>query len=210
MHPMFLYVGNPFANMLGLVFAKYAEPLVQQLISNVHNKDVDRKIKLATIISLGDIALSLKSAFVPALDPVLQVLQMAGSTEISDIDLDNVDWVDYVNRLRESVLEAYISIMHGLNDGKEIGAFKNSVNAVLLLISRIVNDYKRQVVSNDVMKQACSALGDLVSFFQKELTAHLKNAPFVEDIVRFASSSSDTNVASSLNWLRTGLTKYGA
>ena len=44
----------------------------------------------------------------------MELLGRASGTTLSSDDAENIDYVDYVNNLREAVLETYISIMHGI------------------------------------------------------------------------------------------------
>ena len=106
----------------------------------------------------------------------LKVLTMASQPRVEEQDLANVEWLAYINRLRETVLEAYISMMHGLHEIGRIQDFKPSAEAVLGLVKVINDDALVQgapsetVASNEVLRQACSAIGDLVGFFKNELT----------------------------------------
>ncbi|CAD7936040.1 unnamed protein product [Amoebophrya sp. A120] len=225
-------IGNPLANNLRERFLPYSEQLIQLVINNVRQEDVDKKIKLSCICALGDVAMALGGKFAPALPQVGQVLQLAASVQVEDADLDSYDWIEYVNKLRETVLEAYISIAYGLSEGNELHQFKSWVTPILGLISIIVQDSKRSnpndggnssgsmltttspgsssLVSKDVMKQACNTMGDLINFFQKELCSYLKDAPFLPDLIQYAQNTNDADVLNTLSWLKTGLQKYGA
>ena len=124
---------------------------------------------------------------------------MAQSTEVAAKNVDSPDWVIYVNRLRESVLEPYSSIMHGLSEGGQIGSFKNHVNAVLKLIQNIGDECRNypphgpngKLVSNEVLRQACIVLLDMVLFFTCELISHLQRAPFSAEVINFAYDTGD-------------------
>eukprot|EP00392_Amoebophrya_sp_AT5.2_P011617 g11696.t1 len=204
-------IGNPLASNLKDRLWNYTESLIPPIIKNVHEEDCDRKIKLSCICALGDCAMALGGKFVPALPQVATVLQSASQIIVEDADYENLDWIEYVNKLRETVLEAYISIAYGLSEAGQLDHFKAYVNAVLLLISVIVEDSKRpgKIVNNDVMRQACSAMGDLVNFFQSELCSYLRDASFVPDMIKFAEQSNDAQVLQMLSFLQTGLRKYG-
>ena len=71
-----------------------------------------------------------------------------------------MEWLDYVNNLRSTVLEAYISIAYGLSEGGQLQEFKGWVNPVITLITAVVQDQKRgkRVVNNDVLRLSCSLL----------------------------------------------------
>jgi hypothetical protein len=71
---------------------------------------------------------------------VLVVLAQAAQTRIDGNGPDDLEHRDYVNSLREAVLEAYTSIMYGLQEGKVLlDLFQPSVNAILTLVAGKTN-----------------------------------------------------------------------
>jgi len=185
----------------------YCDTILQILYTNLQNPAVDRKIKAAIMQCFGDISLAICGDFEKYLAPVVKMLQEASNTKLQDGPADNEEWVDYLNTLREGVLEAYTGIIHGLKTGNKLHLFKEHVNVVLIFVSQICED---QTVSEPVMKAAVGVVGDLVFAFQQELAAHLGNAPFLQRLVQYASSTQDPNMQKTAQWLRTLLQRYGA
>merc|ERR1719487_870763 len=134
--------------------------------------------------TFGDIALAITGGFEKYLAPVVQMLVEGSKTRLQDGPQNDEDWVDYLNSLREGVLEAYTGIIHGLRDAGKLHLFKEHVNGVLHFVQQISDD---ATVSEAVMKAAVGVIGDLIFVFQQELMAHLNNAPFVVKLVTYAS-----------------------
>ena len=68
-----------------------------------------RSAKPAVIAAFADIAMAVEGGFVRYLDTVLMILQSAAAVSI-EADADE-DLIDYMQSLRESILEAYTGIL---------------------------------------------------------------------------------------------------
>ncbi|CAE7405624.1 KPNB1 [Symbiodinium natans] len=184
----------------------YCDTILQILYTNLRNPAVDRKIKAAVMTSFGDIAMAITGEFEQYLGPVVQMLREASSTRLTDGPGDSEEWVEYLNSLREGVLEAYSGIIHGLKESNKLHLFKEHVNTVLMLVKEISEDPTTQL---PVIKAAVGVVGDLVLVFQTELTAHVGKAPFLSQLVQVAFRSQDPKLLQSAQWLQGMLMKFG-
>ena len=96
------------ADSLGPNFADYCEEIMKELYTNLNDvkkrDDLDRKVKVSIIRQFGDIALNMAGGFQKYLPHILPILQQAAITiDIPDDFLDHVEYIDYVNDLREAV-----------------------------------------------------------------------------------------------------------
>lgn len=183
----------------------YCDTILQILYTNLQNPAVDRKIKAAIMSCFGDIALAITGEFEKYLTPVMQMLQEASSTRLQDGPPGNEEWVEYLNSLRQGVLEAYSGIIHGLRDANKLHLFKEHVNSVL----HFVKELSEESSSNEpVMKAAVGVLGDLILSFQVELTAYVGQAPFLARLVEYALSCSDPGIRTTATWLQSLLQRY--
>merc|ERR1712187_834639 len=177
----------------------YCDAILQILYLNLQNTVVDKEIKAAIMTCFGDIALAITGDFEKYLPPVVQMLEMASQTRVEDVPNVTEEGVEYLNSLREGVLEAYTGIIHGLRDANKLHLFKDHVNAVLHFVKEITGDSS---VSEPVMKAAVGVIGDLVFVFQQELTSHLGQAPFLVTLVEYASRSMDPGMRQTAIWLQ--------
>ncbi|CAE7224156.1 KPNB1 [Symbiodinium sp. CCMP2592] len=184
----------------------YCDTILQILYTNLRNPAVDRKIKAAVMTSFGDIAMAITGDFEQYLGPVVQMLREASSTRLADGPADSEEWVEYLNSLREGVLEAYSGIIHGLKESGKLHLFKEHVNTVLMLVKEISEDPTTQL---PVIKAAVGVVGDLVLVFQTELTAYVGKAPFLAQLVQAALRSQDPKLLQSAQWLQSMLMKFG-
>merc|ERR1712050_222030 len=112
----------------------------------------------------GDIALAITGDFEKYIAPVVRMLHEASSTRLHHVPSPNEEWVEYLNSLREGVLEAYTGIIHGLRDANKLHLFKDRVVGLLQFVKEVS---ECQYVSEPVMKAAVGVVGDLVFVFQQ-------------------------------------------
>uniref|UniRef100_A0A7S4SW61 Importin N-terminal domain-containing protein n=1 Tax=Alexandrium monilatum TaxID=311494 RepID=A0A7S4SW61_9DINO len=185
----------------------YCDTILQILYANLQNSAVDRKIKAAIMSCFGDVALAITGEFEKYLNPVMQMLREASLTRLSHGPAYNEEWVEYLNSLREGVLEAYTSIIHGLRESNKLHLFKEHVNFVLEFV-KVVSEEPSP--SEPVMKAAVGVVGDLVFAFQAELTTHIIHAPFLMNLVEYSARCQDPGTRQTGSWLQSLLQKYSS
>lgn len=137
------------------------DALVQCLLQDLQNPELNRQVKPNVLSCLGDVALAIGGAFDKYLEITLQMLDQAGQTVLPP-DADE-DLVDYLNVLREGILEAYTGIIQGLKDGDKQALFtqSNALNVVCGFIVRIAQDSKAGKSDESVVTHAIGLVGDL-------------------------------------------------
>lgn len=83
------------------------------LLENLGDNSVHRSVKPQILSVFGDIVLSIGSEFKKYLDIVLSTLAQASQCQV---DRNDFDMVDYLNELREGVLDAYTGIVQVIKD----------------------------------------------------------------------------------------------
>ena len=71
--------------------------------------------------ALGDVALAMGDAFLPYLEPVLNILSQAAQLQV---EKDNYDMIDYQNEVRDGCLEAYTGVIQGFKPASDSGEIK--------------------------------------------------------------------------------------
>lgn len=183
----------------------YCDTIMEILYVNLQNSVVDRKIKAAIMSCFGDVALAISGEFEKYFNAVMQMLQEASLTRLSHGPAYNEEWVEYLNSLREGVLEAYTGIIHGLRDANKLHLFKAHVNGVLEFVKAVSEEPSP---SEPVMKAALGVVGDLVFVFQAELTTHIIHAPFLKNLVEYSARCEDPVIRRNGTWLQSLLQKY--
>lgn len=89
---------------------------MQLLISNLQSPVLHSDVKPAILSCFGDIALAIGAQFEPFLDVVMLALQQVGGMRA---EKENWELMDYVVRLHEGSIEAYVGIVQGLGSGQK-------------------------------------------------------------------------------------------
>ena len=134
----------------------------------------------------GDIALAIGANFEKYLANTLMMLSQASQTQIPE---DDEELVEYLNLLRESILEAYTGVIQGeqlcafdfsrfaatgLNDGGKAFLMIPQLEGIFDFLQAVYRDSMRSLCDADVVKASIGLVGDLVSTLGRE--AH----PFVQ------------------------------
>lgn len=89
----------------------HCDELMTLLLENLGNNSVDRSVKPQILSVFGDIALAIGPDFKKYLEIVLQTLLQASTAQV---DRNDFDMLEYLNELRDGVLEAYTGVVQGL------------------------------------------------------------------------------------------------
>lgn len=89
----------------------YCDEIMMILLENLSDNSVHRTVKPQILSVFGDIVLSIGLEFKKYLEVVLSTLAQASQAQVDRTDFD---MIDYLNDLREGVLDAYTGIIQGL------------------------------------------------------------------------------------------------
>jgi len=176
---------------LEIKIAPFCNEIVEELMRNLQNGDLDRSVKPRILNCLGDIALAIGGHFERYLQWVMKLLEDASEIDFRD-DRDDFENVEYLNILRESILESYVSILQGLHDDQKEGLFFRYMDKLVAFVVRISNDPDTDSM---VTRAACSLIGDLARLLghknQKVKMFLLNNAQFKKIIADGFNSQDD-------------------
>ncbi|OXU27419.1 hypothetical protein TSAR_008605, partial [Trichomalopsis sarcophagae] len=146
----------------------YCDEIMTLLLENLSDNTVHRSVKPQILSVFGDIALSIGLEFKKYLDVVLHTL---GQASQANVDRSDYDMIDYLNDLREGVLEAYTGIVQGLRgDGSspspDVSLVEPSVPFIIQFITTIAQDREH---SDSNIAASAGLLGDLVTVFGVKL-----------------------------------------
>ncbi|XP_075212315.1 importin subunit beta Fs(2)Ket isoform X2 [Lycorma delicatula] len=159
----------------------YCDEIMMLLLENLQDNNVHRSVKPQILSVFGDIALSIGTEFKKYLDIVLQTLVQASQAQV---DRSNFDMVDYLNDLREAILEAYTGIVQGLKGDKEtphsdVRLLEPHVPFMIQFVTLIALDTEH----SDGNVAGCAGLiGDLCATFGTKLL-HLLDVEAIMDLL---------------------------
>ncbi|KAL3923539.1 MAG: hypothetical protein SGILL_001598 [Bacillariaceae sp.] len=188
-------VGDICRNIEGRM-QPYCDPIMTVLAECLKHQSVHRSVKPPVLSCFGDIAMAIGAGFQPYLNFSMMMLMQAGGTTV---DPEDEDLVDYLNLLRESVLEAYVGIIQGLRDGKLLQEFSPYVTPILQFLAALARDPSRD---DYVLGKAVGLLGD-IAMTMPPVLPRLKqelNSSFVSELLADASNSGDQSMMETAQW----------
>lgn len=150
----------------------------------------------------GDIALAIGERFEKYLTVTMSMLAAAAQTTV---DTDNYDMIDYLNQLREGILEAYTGILQGLRDGKKGDAFLPHVETVFAFLHVVSADPERD---DAVTRTAVGVIGDLAHTLGPKVAPALVHES-IKSLLREARKSSNAQTKEVASWAQTTVKSVG-
>uniref|UniRef100_A0A336LK41 CSON007162 protein n=1 Tax=Culicoides sonorensis TaxID=179676 RepID=A0A336LK41_CULSO len=152
----------------------YCDEIMTLLLENLNNIHIHRSVKPQILSVFGDMALSIGHEFKKYLNVVLQMLVQAVHVQV---DPKDYDMIDYLNELRESILEAYTGIIQGLKGVDETPNVdvKLMEQHVPFIIEYIISIAQDNEISDSSIAISAGLIGDLCSAFGAPLAPLLEN-----------------------------------
>ncbi|KIP03461.1 hypothetical protein PHLGIDRAFT_130117 [Phlebiopsis gigantea 11061_1 CR5-6] len=144
---------------LGEKTEQYANAFMSVLLENLQSDVLNRNVKVPILSCFADIAMAIGTAFEPYLATAVNVLRQAGSIVPNPLDLE---LVEYVQLLREGILEAYVGIVSAFKSTEKVGLLLPHVPAMLELCQKCVLDSDRP---DGTTKLVIGLIGDLADAF---------------------------------------------
>lgn len=154
--------------------APFCDEIMTLLLENLSLPALHRSIKPQILSVFGDMALGIGPDFKKYLMVVLQMLQQASTLQV---DTNDYDMLDYLNELRESVLEAYTGIIQGLkgtdrHSNPDIELMKPQVPHIIQFLITIAQDPD---IPDTITAIMAGLVGDLCGAFGPALLTFIDN-----------------------------------
>jgi|EP00970_Alexandrium_tamarense_P004265 importin subunit beta-1 len=173
----------------------FCDEIMSALIEALQNAALHRSVKPPVLSCFGDIAMAIGAAYEPYLQLSLMMLLQAAQTRAPE---DDEELIDYVNVLREGILEGYTGIIQGLKDGQRIELIVPYVEAIMGFLEMLAGDRKNDY-DNEVLSKAVGLIGDIAS----SLGATIKNQigqPYVMQLLKEGHDTQDATIMETSNW----------
>lgn len=140
----------------------FAQPLLEVLLEALASPVLHRTAKPTVVAVFGDIAIALGSDFAPYLQNVMAMLSQAGQVRADQHS--DVGMQDFVWSMRESIAEAFIGILSGLQQNPV--AFMPYMEGILQFI---IATSAGPDCPDEHLKTCYNLLGDLASTYKTQL-----------------------------------------
>lgn len=162
------------SRVLKVKILPYCDEIMNLLLENLSVPTLHRSVKPQILSVFGDMALGIGPEFKKYLMIVLQMLQQASQLRV---DTNDYDMVEYLNELRESVLEAYTGIIQGLKGPEKIPnpdvkLLEPYVGSIIQFVITVAQDPE---ITDTIIAIMAGLIGDLCSAFGKPLLQMIDN-----------------------------------
>ncbi|KAM0747802.1 ARM repeat-containing protein [Meredithblackwellia eburnea MCA 4105] len=156
----------------------YCQGFMEALLADLQSSVLHRSVKPIILSTFGDIALAVGPGFEPFLETTMGVLQQAGAMRA---DPSNFDLVDYINGLREGILEAYVGVVGGLKTGGKAEILLPYINSIFTFLHLALTDQDR---TESILRAAIGLLGDLAEAFPNGQLKEALSSTWVSDMLK--------------------------
>jgi len=183
------------ARSIEIKILPYCNDIMTALVESLQNQNLHRSVKPPVLSCFGDIAMALEGGFEPYLQVSLMMLMQASQTTAPD---DDEELIDFVNQLREGVMEAYTGIIQGLKDAGKMHLMGAYITAIMGFLEMISSDENKDY---EVLSKASGLLGDIASAMGHNVKDELSK-PFVQVLLAESYNNGDETTKETCSWAR--------
>lgn len=170
-------LGRIFAALKKKVTSQSADLFVQELLVVLKSDAADRSLKPEAIDTLGELAEAIEGDFDRYGKVVLDVLQMA-QLQRAGLD-DDQELKEYIEELRDSILNAYTGITEGLKNGGKLQVMSPYVDEIFKFLAVLL---QAPDSAPRLLNKAIGIIGDMGTGFGKPLEPLLTDTVIIQGI----------------------------
>ena len=156
-----------------------------------HEPTLDKNVHPHILATFGDVACAVEGDFLESLEGVMGLIYEAMEVQPAD---DSDDEIDYVNLVRQNVLESCSSILQGLKNDPD--TFMDHAVRIMGLLQQISEDPNRD---DEVIRAAVSFVGDVVNVYGVTAREGV-DVEYVSNLVSDALMSNDKETKKQGKW----------
>jgi len=178
----------------------YCDRIMTVLLTNLQSNDVHRSVKPQILGVFSDIVIAVGDGFEVYLPHVMQMLQGAAAMSVdqaaSASASNDEELADYVNSLRQGILEAWGGLLNGMTKPKADQYLRQYAPALIEYVESIAADGRNK--DNGVWRRAIEVLGD-IAVVLSGVGVLFKQKPFVRQF--FAAAAAENKaLAETAQW----------
>eukprot|EP01097_Dermamoeba_algensis_P005071 TRINITY_DN3234_c0_g1_i4.p1 TRINITY_DN3234_c0_g1~~TRINITY_DN3234_c0_g1_i4.p1 ORF type:complete len:508 (+),score=118.61 TRINITY_DN3234_c0_g1_i4:1129-2652(+) len=181
----------------------YCDEIIHVLLQNLQNPALHRNVKPPILSCFGDIALAIGGNFEKYLAAVMSILQQASATQV---DPNDYDLVEYLNLLRDGILEAYTGIFQGFRSDKKAQLLERYVESILQFVEVVWKDVN---TSEQVHKGLVGLIGDIAHALGPAVKPVLQR-PAISNLLSSSLKHENPQIKDLAKWATQVITNPGA
>eukprot|EP01035_Chromulina_nebulosa_P017784 gene17784-23391_t len=157
------------------------EPICNDVLKYVleilRSTSVNRSVKPHAISTFSDIAMAIGGNFETYISVVIGILNQAST--VMPTNIDDEDEIDYINKLRFSILEAYTGIIHSLSESNKQDIIIPQLESITAFIKQCAQDDDK---SDDVLKGIVGLIGDIGKVYGVRVISFLSDRVIIKTV----------------------------
>lgn len=174
----------------------YAQGFMTTLFNTLQSQTLNRQVKISVLSCFGDISLAIGAGFVPFLEPTMNVLKQAGDLAADENDYD---MIDYIQSLREGIIEAYVGIITSLKASGKADVVLPYVPSILDLLHRTLTDEDR---TEALVKLGVGLIGDLADAYRNGEIREALLQEWIVNSFKFKGRGYSPDTKKTLKWAK--------
>lgn len=197
-------VVGDIARGLGAELTVVSDNIMFLLLEALKSPTLNRSVKPPILVCMGDMALALKGNFEKYLTAVMDCMKQAAQSTVAvamNVEQEDYDTQDWIMSLRESIFEAYIGIINGLQADHKQELLMPHVEWLVAFSELVDRDAQaaNAVGSQVLCKAVAGVLGDLVDAIQT-LKADFRQRQWVYSLLNRCGQSPDDSMRETAKW----------
>lgn len=178
--------------------------ILNLLMGLLNNQGFDKNIKLTIIVAIGDISLGCTDLMAPYAQGLMEIYQMAMTAAEVIPQAGQSDLQDYLEQLREHVLESFIAFMHSIGETSSRDVLlKNMQGIVNFLATTCTQQYNP---TREYIKNALALVADLGYMFKGDVARFVKS-DLTSNLIQVLSKFQNAEYEQIINYAKTIISK---
>ncbi|OLY84923.1 Importin subunit beta-1 [Smittium mucronatum] len=163
----------------------FCDQFMSILLTNIESDLLNRDVKPAILSCFGDISLAIGPHFSKYLEVVLRVLASACNMSAS-IVTDDYDLIDYNNKLRCGIFEAYVGIVQGLKGLQVLNLLVSQLPGIFGFMELVFKDPN---CDSEVTRNMIGLIGDLAESITPASIKNFLTSEWISVLIRQGRSA---------------------
>lgn len=171
----------------------YTKDIMEALVESLKDPTLHRSVKPSVFSCFGEIAMAVCGGYEPYVQLSVMLLMQASAT---DAPQDDDEMIEYINGLRECVVEAYTGIINGLSDGQRLDLMNPYIGSILQFLNKIANDANRD---DPLLNKAIGLIGDIAQSMGPAVKDQI-NQQFIASLLQEGARSPVPETVNTASW----------
>ncbi|CDW91160.1 importin subunit beta-1 [Stylonychia lemnae] len=168
---------SDLANYFEKNMCRYSDDFMQALIDVLVSNEHSTETKEHAMIAVGDICLAIEDSFSPYFNKSMDCLMSAAQLTVMEANYSTTN--EQINRLKIAILDALISIIHGIHNNRIDEAFKRQIKGYAMSMLDYINSLLDNIdgMPEEFFKNVYNLYLDITQYYGHEMSNAIRQNP---------------------------------